>query len=629
MMDAIFPAHFGDRAAQAGVMRTIVSVAALFAFIATMSLGGSHSHRAIAAGGSTLARPEDPVVLTGADVSGLIGIATNRLVAFRYDGGWVQIPVQVDERDTKTFTTVYNGAFTSSVTNLFYTDTNTWTGADSDPTLDANDEIAFMSNDAGGQPPSFSQPANTIAMSGRKLEITDPLNPSQQGWVYLYESDGSLDPGAGASYVSYTFSLNSGNYKATYKLGSNMFPTGNPENSTVASPNYSYHFGDRWQDDAMQLAVGGATNVDILDRHKALFAPGVCVRSEDTFDGYVSTSPIEGAFVANKSGPVRAIRSYVGANSGPLTQRDQIFYAQRQDIHTYLRVHSIPSVMDLLDFSPAASGMTYYNNLNTGGVTIDDVPDTITNGPIVWQMATGAQGTVVVSGQVATNISGFSYSSYYLDDSTPSGGTETQCTGDAFAYGMSGAYINTAIPCTDPRPEAGSCTNVLHSTNIDYYEPPSQSVTIAQPLHNRATTPLTFVVSAWVAPGDGDGDGCSDAEELGTNINLGGMRDPFNPYDFADVPTPALPMAGAARNGAVSLSDVGAALTWVGTTDGGGPNGNGRDYDNDSNTNTIDDGAEYDRTPAGAISGPPNGSVSLSDVGVILNQVGDNCTAPG
>jgi hypothetical protein len=611
-------------------MRPLPIIALLPAVLLLSSFGQPRTDEALAAGGSTLARPEDPVVLTGADVPSFDGILPNRLVAFRYDGGWVQIPVQVDERDNKTFTTVYNGTYTSSVTQLFYTDTNTWTGADSNTNLDANDEIAFMSDDAGGQPPSFSQPPNTLAMSGMALEITDPLNPAQQGWVYLYESDGTLDPGAGASYVTYTFSLNSGNYKATYKLDASMFPTGNPENSTITTPNYTYHFGDRWQEDALQIAVGGATNVDILDRHKALFAPGFCGRSEDTFDGYVATSPIEGAFVANKSGPVRAIRSYVGANSGPLTQRDHVFYAQRQDIRTYLRVHSIPSVMDFIDYSPDANLMTYYNDLNTGGVTIDGnpVPDTLTAGAIDWQMATGAQGTIVVSGSVSTNIAGFSYTSYYLDDSTPSGGSQTQCTGDAFAYGSSGVYINTAIPCTDPQPSQGSCTNFLHSTNVHYYQPPSQSVAIAQPLHDRATTPLTVVTSPWVAPGDTDGDGCSDAEELGANINLGGMRNPTFEYDFADVPTPALPAAGG-RNGAVALTDVGAALSWVGTTDGGGPNLSGRDYDDDTNTNLIDDGREYDRTPAGAISGAPNGAVSLSDVGVILNQVGDNCTAPG
>jgi hypothetical protein len=222
-----------------------------------------------------------------------------------------------------------------------------------------------------------------------------------------------------------------------------------------------------------------------------MFAPGFCGRTEDTFDGYINTSPIEGAFVANKSGPVRAIRSYVGANSGPRTQRDHIFYAQRQDIRTALRVHAIPSVIDFFDYSPAAAGMTYYNDLNTAGVTIDGAPDSVAPGAIQWQMVTGAQGTVVMSGALATNIAGFAYTSYYLDHATPGGAAETQCTGDGSAYGSSGTYVNQAVPCTDP--DLG-CTSYLNTTSTLYYEPPSQSVAAAQALTARANAPLAFTV---------------------------------------------------------------------------------------------------------------------------------------
>ena len=88
--------------------------------------------------------------------------------------------------------------------------------------------------------------------------------------------------------------------------------------------------------------------MDILDRAKATLGPGVCGRSEDTFDD------AEGAFIANKSGPVRAIRSYIGANSGPLTQREHIFYEQREDVRTFLRVHAVPGPWDFFDYSSAA-----------------------------------------------------------------------------------------------------------------------------------------------------------------------------------------------------------------------------------------------------------------------------------
>ena len=152
--------------------------------------------------------------------------------------------------------------------------------------------------------------------------------------------------------MDYGFNLLSGNYKTTYKLQDGP----NPENSTVTTPYYTDHFSDRWLNDQLRITTAGSSGVDILDRAKPQFGPGVCGRTEDTFDD------AEGAFIANKSGPVRAIRSYIGANSGPLTQREHIFYERREDIRTYLRVHAIPGVMDYFDYAPAASGMTYKNN---------------------------------------------------------------------------------------------------------------------------------------------------------------------------------------------------------------------------------------------------------------------------
>jgi len=128
-----------------------------------------------------------------------------------------------------------------------------------------------------------------------------------------------------------------------------------------------------------------------------------------------------------------------------------------------------------------------------------------------------------------------------------------------------------------------------------------------------------------------DNNGCLDAQEP---LELP-ARDPLNPWDWADMWVPSLPPSGppsSGRNGAITLSDVSAALIWVGATnDSSNVNVNGRDYDADVNANGVEDGAEYDRTPAGggtpatAYSGPPNGAVTLSDVSVILIQVGDAC----
>jgi hypothetical protein len=447
----------------------------------------SHRLAPAAFAASTLNRPADPVVLTASDVPSLVGIAPGQLVAFRYESDWQQVPVQVDERDTKSFEDIYQnpepwpGTPITGISELVYVDSGTFTGPDSDPTLDANDEIVFMAKDTGAVPPSFSEPWGVISDTGVEVEISDPLNGSQTGYVYLFQQDGSLSPGAGQQYVSYTFDLLSGPYLTTYDTQYGP----NPEDSLVTTPCYSHHFADRWISDEIRVMAGEATGVDILDRHKALFAPGVCTRSENTF------SNGEGAFIVNKNGPVRAIRSYVGANSGPLTQRDHFFYERRQDIQTFLRVHTISGIMDFFDYSLAAAGMMYYDDLNTAGVTVDGNPDSVALGAIHWEMVSGTQGSLFMASLLSTNIAGFTYTSYYLDDSTPD---VMQCTGDAFAYGSSGVQVNQTIPCTDP---ALDCTNYLHSTRVMYYEPPGLTLAGAQILNEQANAPLVTMSRPW------------------------------------------------------------------------------------------------------------------------------------
>jgi hypothetical protein len=74
---------------------------------------------------STLDRDRDPVVITGSDVPWFLGLSVDRVVGFRYQGGWVQIPVQIDERDTVDFGVVYNigpvGVVTLTYTEMIST----------------------------------------------------------------------------------------------------------------------------------------------------------------------------------------------------------------------------------------------------------------------------------------------------------------------------------------------------------------------------------------------------------------------------------------------------------------------------------------------------------------------------
>jgi hypothetical protein len=131
---------------------------------------------------------------------------------------------------------------------------------------------------------------------------------------------------------------------------------------------------------------------------------------------------------------------------------------------------------------------------------------------------------------------------------------------------------------------------------------------------------------------DSDGDGCTDVEELGPNPALGGGRSPLNPFDFYDVPVPAIDIAGPSAIGdkGVTGSDLGALLYYTGTSDNGPPNVYGADYDDDLNGNGIEDGREYDRSAGPGItwSGPPDGGVAGADLGALQAQTGHSCQAP-
>ncbi len=432
--------------------------------------------------GCTLNRPEDPVVLSGAQVPALAGVGAGDVVAFRWVNGWDQVPVQVDERKSVDLGTVYNAAPMGFATTV-YADPGTFTGADSNANVDADDEVAFMAKDVGLEAPGdVTPPAGAIGGGGVKIKVRSTLGgTNRDGWIYLFKRSGNLSPGAGKSYVNYNFQLLSGAYKTTYKLQDGP----NPENTTVTTPFYVDHFSDRWLNDQIKVKAGNASEADIIDRHKALLGPGNCGRSEDTFDD------AEGAFIANKVGPVRAIRSYIGANSGPLTQREHIFYEQRQDIRTFLRVHAIPGPIDFFDYSAAAGGMTYRNNVNTGGVTIDGTPDTVAAGQLTWESVDGPQGGLSMVHRVTTDIAGLVGSSFYFDDSTPGTGAETQCTGDAQAIGQSGPWVNSNLPNTDPR-TAGFKS--LSSTRTIYFEEPGKANGAARA--TQAGSAFQFTVSA-------------------------------------------------------------------------------------------------------------------------------------
>lgn len=425
---------------------------------------------------SLLERPADPVVLVGNDVAALIGSDPDGIVAFSHVDSWRQVPVQVDERKLADFSDIYNHVYFTirGITTLVYADPSTLAGPDDDPTFDEDDEIVFMARDAGGKPSKFTCPPGVDPGSGVEVRIFEADNIEKEGYLYLFTNDGSLDPAAGEKYGTYDFSLDAGDYPEDFNFSNGP----NPEDSWFTSTYYERHFSDRWISDVLKIKAPEASGVDILDMHKDLFAPGVCARSVASF------SNGEGAFVANIDGPVRSIRSYIGANSGPLTQRRHLFYDRREDISTILRVHAIPSMLDFFDYSADAVGMTYRNDLNREGVTIDGVPDEVSDGEPSWELVSGAPGSLVVASLILTNIEDMEISCYYVDEETPE---LAQCTGDDSSYGASGLIITSPFPSTDP---IFAVREYFEGIRFLYYESPDLSVDEAEKLSGFATRPL-------------------------------------------------------------------------------------------------------------------------------------------
>ncbi len=415
-----------------------------------------------------LDRPLDPVVLTGAQLlPGFVGLPPGAIVAFaRGDAGWSAVPVQVDERRSADVGTLYGQAATG-LSILAYADPQTPVGADTDPTLDDDDQIVFMVKDTGPKaPPGAADPAGVIAHSGMEIEVHAAASLLQNtSYLYLFKQAGSLDASAGKKYVTYAHTDSS---------------------ATVTTAAYSQHFVGRWVTDELRIHAGSANGADILDRTKILFGPGICGETDDTFNSN------EGFFLTRKDGPVRAIRSYLGAASGPYTQRDHFFYAQRADTTTYLRVHQIPGIMDLVDYSAAAIGMTHFASSNLGGDLVDGLPAQSTStAETAWDLITGAQGSVVNTYALNTSIPAFAPSYYYEDNAT-----DGQCTGDGHSYGLSGPWIQQTIPCTDPVACAGNAS-FLTAVRIAYFGLPGWTVASASTLSRGAKGGIGATVAPW------------------------------------------------------------------------------------------------------------------------------------
>ena len=403
------------------------------------------------------------------------------------------------------------------MTALFYADAGTFTGADPDPLLDLDDEVVFMARDGGDRVGTWSDPAGVVPGSGVELELRDG---DDLAWVYLFQRDGSeLEPSANEDYIQYTFSLKGLDYKTDYDLYGTSCggedATCNPtmtEESIIEGAAYTRRFVARWVTDFLQITAGTPPEWISWTCTSHASGPIIVVATCSRIPRQrAHSSPILMALCG------RFDRT--GRKQRPLTQRDHHFYDRREDIVTQLRVHATSAgIMDILDYSPAASGMTYYNDLNPDGLVIDGVPDSANEDGIPqWEPVTGDQGSLVMTGVLNVSFDTSFAHFFWADDATPSFpqcSTSTQLdVPDEQAWGMSGVWLDGALPDTDPK--NGSVEHTL-TRRILYYREPNLPLESALGLVAGAQQPVEVVARPMATATDeeacGDGN-CGAGEE--------------------------------------------------------------------------------------------------------------------
>lgn len=493
----------------------------------------------------------DPVVLLGADVSCMLGTAPTDIVGFRYvDGQWQQIPIQIDERIFMDILTPYPDANCKLSAQddylwevYFYADPNTFIGPDNvNPDFDADDEFVFMNKDVGVQAPNNSCPSNVLPNSRCRIEVLDPVFSNQQlGYIYIFEQDGSLAQDAGMDYVDYDYDDFNGSYKDNYIICFNGEQDINLEDSRVTTDNYTMHFSRRWENDELAITAGSASGVNILDSHQYFTSFGSCNRTEVTF------SQRRGPIIANIDGPIRGIRSVMGAHSGTYMQLDLKFTECRVINDFYYRIHPSIGFYEARDLNANAIGMNFYSDRNPSGTIIDgsrDDDNFNTVEPSQWELTEGVHGSLVTTYTYDTDMiigteteydqflaDGF-VESYYDDR-----GIEDirKCTGDLSTYGASGFHLRSRV-CTDRLrdwDDNPSCVpdsvKFFEAKRFNYFLPPQITTGEAIRYADFAKSPLIANITSQtcntVLPT------CDDGTQNGneTGIDCGGSCPPCPP----------------------------------------------------------------------------------------------------
>ena len=369
-------------------------------FLLILVVGGLTDVQTATAVANPSQRPHDPVIVSGADLSALDQVPINELRLYSYDGlDWQPIPMQIDERVVVSNTAIYTTF--------------------EDGLLDANDELVFMGHDTGIMVSVTNWVNNAEARAHPRyaLAATDPLQPGEGGYTYLYHAATLTD--SITSYVAWDHAT-----------------------QTLTGLSYTLSFDPNNFAGVADLHING-NPADILDRQKIRVVidppifPPVTLTEED-IPGLLGT-PV--TVTLPVVGQVRAVGGD-GNNSFA-------FYGRRSDLHATFDLDSIQlpipgttfeelrTSFDLND--PSTTGMTptlYYDSNTPAGVVVDGHMDTISSTPLIsWYEISGLSGGFVAIANASAETG--TLTNYYADENTPN----PNDTGDGLSFADSGAHI--------------------------------------------------------------------------------------------------------------------------------------------------------------------------------------------
>lgn len=461
------------------------------------------------------------------------GVDPSKIAAYRWDGeAFVEVPVQIDQRFPYFLANANSdfGIYSGTDEELTYAwDTESWkktagqcfahypegAGAMADPvpTLDNDDEIAFMASDAGPSAPADAPAPDGALSDPYDVSLTDPFVPGEFSHIYLFTSEDGSSFGAEDGYVRYERDANADEWidRGSFtdddpeKLGTSNTGYGanlpgtvcdqdgtvrestdrfSRDGITVSTDAYRWKASGRWMVREKRVAKPGEPGVygaDLLDRWKGRAfqqSPDSTISVVGFEDEQVNWEG-NSALLGELAGPVRAIREVWGADSGTNVTKIEAFYRNTITYHYHVRVHPIPpdGLYTSWDYNHDQVS-TYYNEALTDGVPIDgqddeavgniddlfgqpaffDVPDPTFTRPLAflnWEQVAGRgdNGSLVYMFELknAQALENPLVTPYYRDDACFDDGT-----GDD----------------PSPRQWPGESYAWMHERNIDYVDRP-------------------------------------------------------------------------------------------------------------------------------------------------------------